>query len=77
MAGRTAYIAGSLGIVLFAFRPQFGPCSFVGLRCCSLFLRNVPPSTALAALFVISRMFGLEFVLSSSENLTIVSLLIL
>ena len=40
-------------------------------------IRNVPPSAALAALFVISRMFRLEFVLSSSENLTIVSLLIL
>ena len=40
-------------------------------------MRNVPPSAAFAALFVMSRIFRLKFVLSSSEYLTFVSLAIL
>ena len=40
-------------------------------------MRNVPPSAAFAALFVMSRIYRPEFVLSSSEYLTLVSLVIL
>ena len=81
---RTEY-GGENGLYGGEFRDRFVFVSSSGwsmLICWAALLspvsiRNVPPSAALAALFVISKIFRLEFVLSSSENLTIVSLVIL
>ena len=80
-----AEYGGENGLYGGEFRDRFVSVSsldwFMPIRWAALLspvsIRNVPPSAAFAALFVISRIFRLDFVLSSSEYLTFVSLVIL
>ena len=76
---------GEYGLYGGEFRNRLGSVSFsdwlMPIRWAALLstvsMCNVPPSAAFAALFVMLRISWLEFVLSSSEYITLVSLVIL